>query len=138
GGGGEQNARVARQRAQVVELSDGPGLGIKTGIEMAHHDLLQHELEEVRLVVDGNERVDGRAELLELRRGKAAKRRERKIDKGDARVRWDCLDIGPDTPRLVTHRVRCRAAKIGELFFTDSRILREQKGAHQSVGAERI
>src|SRR5205085_7915794 len=89
-------------------------------------------------IVAGNERVDGRAELLELRRGKAAKRRERKIDKGDARVRWDCLDIGPDTPRLVTNRVRCRAAKIGELFFTDSRILGEQKGAHQSVGAERI
>ena len=87
GGGGEQNARVADERAQVVELGDGPALGIKTGIEMAHHDLLQHELEEVRLVVAGNERVDGRAELLELRRGKAAKRRERKINKGNARVR---------------------------------------------------
>src|SRR5205807_3020335 len=101
GGRGEQNARVARQLAQVVELGDGPALGIKTGIEMAHHDLLQHELEEVRLVVAGYERVDGRAELLELWRGKAGKSREGKSDKGEARGRRDWMEFRTGWTRLV-------------------------------------
>ena len=110
GGGGQENPGIAGEGMQVVELGDRPALGIEAGVQVTHHDFLQHELEKIGLLVAGDERVHRAAKLLELGRRKPAQRRQGKIDERDSSVRRDALNCGPDTNRFLADSFGSSAA----------------------------
>ena len=135
GGGGEENAGISGQGTQIVILRHRPALRIEASIEVPHHDLLQHELEEIGLVIAGDERVHRATELLELRRRKTTERRKSEIDERDSSVRWDTLNRRPDANGFLADRVGSTAAQFFELFLTRGCVFGEQESADQGVGA---
>src|SRR5205085_2001578 len=101
GGGGEQNARVADERAQVVELSDGPARGTLGEQKGAHQSVGAERITHRRL--DGRRhslmKVDGVLKMFGPRLadvrddsylGYARKRRRTRTGQRWRLCRWHC------------------------------------------------